>query len=69
MAVTVFSADACTDQEAFSKLAATIERVGSYREPLHPSPLFGPLSRDKHLGLQLVHAAHHLSFLRPKDSA
>ena len=36
--------------------------VGDYR----PSPLFGRLTRDEALRLQLAHAAHHLSFLVPK---
>lgn len=31
-----------------------------------PSPLFGRLTRDEATRLQLVHCAHHLSFLTPK---
>lgn len=33
---------------------------------VHPSPLFGPMTKDEATRLQLVHAAHHLSFLVPK---
>ena len=68
MPATVFKPDFSTDQAAVDKLSATIRRVGAYREPLHPSPLFGNLNREQHLGLQLVHAAHHLGFLAPKSS-
>jgi hypothetical protein len=68
MPATVFKPDFSTDQAAVEKLSTTLRRVGAYREPLHPSPLFGKLNRDSHLGLQLVHAAHHLSFLVPKST-
>jgi hypothetical protein len=34
---------------------------------VHPSPLFGPMTKDEATRLQLIHAAHHLSFLVPKS--
>jgi hypothetical protein len=68
MQQTVFAPNYTTDQEAVNKLAATIRRMDNYRGSLHPSPLFGAMDREKHLGLQLIHSAHHLGFLVPKNS-
>jgi hypothetical protein len=65
---TVMPADAATDQEAVDRLLKTIERLKSYQGPLHPSPLFGMLDRETMLNLQLVHCAHHLSFLVPTEA-
>ena len=49
--------------ERFKNAAAGFEaHAGDYL----PSPLFGPLSRDEALRVQLAHCAHHLSFLVPK---
>jgi hypothetical protein len=36
--------------------------------PLHPHPFFGPLTKKQWEDLVLIHAAHHLSFLIPRDS-
>lgn len=51
---------------AVDRLLGCIDRLSVYRGPLHPSPLFGPLSYDEAVALQLAHCAHHLSFLEPK---
>jgi len=51
---------------AVDRLLGCIDRLSAYRGPLHPSPLFGPLSYDEAVALQLAHCAHHLSFLEPK---
>lgn len=37
-------------------------------ETLHPSPLFGPLSRDQWRDIHLWHAEHHLGFLVPASA-
>lgn len=50
---------------AVDQLCETIRRLQQHRGPLHPSPLFGALDRDTLIRLQLIHCAHHLSFLRP----
>lgn len=68
MPQTVYAPNHSSDQAAVEKLAATIERVGDFRGPLHPSPLFGAMDRETHLKLQLVHAGHHLGFLVPKSA-
>jgi hypothetical protein len=65
---TVFEPNFTSDEEAVRKLAATVERFRSFRGELHASPLFGKMDRQTHTNLQLVHAAHHLSFLIPKST-
>lgn len=46
-----------------------IERLKKFAGTPHPSPLFGPVTRDELERLTCVHAAHHLSFLIPPDAA
>ncbi len=54
------------DAEAVAKLKAAVERYEAHAGPIRPSPLFGPLTKDEARKMQLVHCAHHLSFLVPK---
>lgn len=56
------------DAEAVPRFRQAIERFKSHTGPLHPSPLFGELDRETATKLQLIHCAHHLSFLLPKQS-
>ena len=49
---------------AVAKLKETVERFAAHTGPVHPSPLFGAVTKDEALKLQLVHCAH-LSFLIP----
>ena len=51
---------------AVAKLRAAVERFRDHSGPYHPSPLYGALDRETATRLQLVHCAHHLSFLVPK---
>lgn len=49
-----------------------LETIAAYRRqtlPLHPSPLFGDIGREKWDQLHLVHCAHHLSFAIPTVAA
>jgi len=48
------------------RLRNTIHRLTDYQGRIQPSPLFGPLTHDELVGLQLAHCAHHLSLLMPK---
>ena len=48
-----------------AKLKEVAERFAANTGPIHPSPLFGAMTKDEALKLQLVHCAHHLSFLVP----
>ncbi len=51
---------------AVAKLKEVAERFAAYTGPIHPSPLFGAMTKDEALQLQLRHCEHHLSFLIPK---
>jgi hypothetical protein len=55
------------DAAAVAELRETIRRWRDYAGPLHPSPLFGGNSKDNWLKGHLIHCAHHLSFLIPKQ--
>jgi len=54
-------------REAIEKLRRSVNRLKEYTGPIVPSPLFGPMTKDEAVRMQLVHCAHHLSFLVPKD--
>ena len=51
--------------KSVERLMKAIDRLSAHRGPIHPSPLFGQLSYDELVALQLAHCAHHLSFLVP----
>jgi hypothetical protein len=53
---------------AVAKLKETAERFKAHAGPVHPSPLFGAMTKDEALQLQLKHCEHHLSFLVPHSS-
>jgi hypothetical protein len=53
-------------QRAVERLSEAARRFQAHSGEYLPSPLFGPLTRDEALKLQLAHCAHHLSFLVPK---
>ncbi len=54
------------DQAAVLKLKKAVERFKNHTGPIIPSPFFGPMDQETAMKLQLVHTAHHLSFLIPK---
>jgi hypothetical protein len=54
-------------REAIEKLKTGVDRLKAHTGPIVPSPLFGPMTKDEAVRMQLVHAAHHLSFLVPKS--
>jgi hypothetical protein len=51
---------------AVERLRQVIGRFQAHAGPYQPSPLFGQLDRETWRELQLIHCAHHLSFLTPK---
>jgi hypothetical protein len=53
---------------AVAKLKAAAARFDAHTGEVIPSPLFGKMTRDQALRLQLVHCNHHLSFLVPKTA-
>ncbi len=61
--------DSGDDVASVERLQATIRRLEEHRGPLHPSPLFGALTRQELIALQMAHCNHHLNFLVPKESS
>lgn len=55
------------DAGAVATLKQAAERFAAHTGPVLPSPFFGPMTKETATKLQLVHAAHHLSFLVPKQ--
>jgi hypothetical protein len=51
---------------AVARLKDVVARWKAHAGEVYPSPLFGAMTKDTALQLQLKHAAHHLSFLVPK---
>ncbi|MBX9624907.1 MAG: DUF1569 domain-containing protein [Gemmataceae bacterium] len=51
---------------AVGRLRDAAKRFRDHGGEYLPSPLFGKLTRDEALNVQLRHCAHHLSFLIPK---
>ncbi len=58
------------ERAAVAELCALVARLSSTTEAqqLHASPLFGRLTIEQWRRLHLLHAAHHLSFLIPKEA-
>jgi Protein of unknown function (DUF1569) len=54
-------------REAIDKVRRSVNRLKEYTGIIVPSPLFGPMTKDEAVRMQLVHCAHHLSFLVPRD--
>ncbi|HEX3358858.1 MAG TPA: DUF1569 domain-containing protein [Tepidisphaeraceae bacterium] len=48
-------------------LLATIDRFDSYKEPFAPHRIFGNLTDAEVRKLNLIHCAHHLSYLVPQS--
>jgi Protein of unknown function (DUF1569) len=61
----VMPANGTNDAEAVERLLRAVERFQHHAGPIVPSPVFGPMDNATALQLQLVHCAHHLSFLVP----
>lgn len=58
-----------SDEAGLAYLRAQIARLKKGEQFTHPSALFGPLTHDQWMVLQLKHAALHLGFLDPGDGA
>jgi hypothetical protein len=66
MPQTVHATGEETDAAAAEQFLETINRFRNYDGPIATSPVFGKLTAEEALNLQLRHCAHHLSFLTPK---
>jgi len=53
--------------KAVANLKATLARFEQHHGELHDSPFFGHLTPDQWRDLHLIHCAHHLGFLLPRD--
>ena len=62
---TVYEKDALSDSAAVEQYRKSIDRFRCHNGNLKPSPLFGHMTPQDMLQLQLAHAGHHLSFLVP----
>lgn len=60
---------AVDDDAAVSRLRETIVLVRDHPREHYLNPAFGRMTRARWDHLQLIHAAHHLSFLIPADAA
>lgn len=54
--------------ELLESMKSLVARVKAHDGKIHPSPFFGAMTRDEWIQLNLIHCAHHLSFLVPKSS-
>lgn len=54
------------ESTAVNELKRAVDEWKNYRGPIKPSPIFGKWDYETATKLQLVHCAHHLSFLIPK---
>ena len=52
---------------AVANLKATLARFEQHQGEFHDSPFFGHLTPDQWRDLHLIHCAHHLGFLLPRD--
>ena len=64
---TVHTAAGKSDEEAVATLKETIDRFRSHNGAFHDSPLFGSVDKPTAEKVQLLHCAHHLGFLEPKN--
>ncbi len=65
---TVFRIENVADQESVDRLMETIHRLERHTGPIHDSPLFGAMSKEECVKLQLIHCAHHMGFLVPEKA-
>jgi Protein of unknown function (DUF1569) len=54
------------EKEGVARLRKAAKWLNDHAGDIYPSPLFGRMTKDEAVGMQLVHCAHHLSFLVPK---
>jgi len=52
-----------SDQDGIAFLREQLQRIKNGEQFAHPSPLFGQLTQDQWMTIQLKHAALHLGFL------
>ncbi|MBX3323549.1 MAG: DUF1569 domain-containing protein [Phycisphaeraceae bacterium] len=58
-----------SDHDGLAFLQQQIDRLRAGERMTHPSPIFGPLTHDEWMTIQLKHAAMHLGFLKDAQTA
>ena len=58
-------APAGDEAAAIARLGEVARRLQNHQGPFHASPLFGNLDHQTLVKLNVIHSAHHLSFLVP----
>jgi len=62
------TAPSSEDQVQATRLKGLLVRFKAHQGMLHPSPIFGTLTRERWEQLQIVHCSHHLGFLIPSKA-
>jgi hypothetical protein len=57
------------ESAAIERYRQVVERLQAHQGELHASPFFGYLTPQQWRELHLIHASHHVGFLRPKSGA
>ncbi len=65
LATTVHSAEEHTDTQAVAQYLKSIDQFRCHNRNYKASPVFGHMTPENMLQLQLLHAAHHLALLKP----
>jgi hypothetical protein len=60
-----FGTEACDVDEGLTRLRTAFDRLAT-KEPMHASPVFGPMTRDEWIKFHLRHAELHLGFFHPR---
>lgn len=53
--------------EAVERFKEIVRSFESHEGDMQPSPIFGKMTKEQWRELHVIHCAHHLSFLIPKD--
>lgn len=62
-----YGVESLSTAEGAARLREAVERLLTGRPPVHPSPVFGPMSHDETLQANLRHAELHLSFVHSTE--
>lgn len=64
---TVAKPEEFSDQGGLEKLQNAVIRLQAYEGELRPSPLFGKMDKAMAVKVSLLHAEHHLGYLKAKN--
>jgi hypothetical protein len=55
------------EEAAIARFRAAVQRLLAHPGEMHDSPFFGYLTPEEWRRLHLIHSAHHLGFLKPRN--